>query len=150
MSMQLGLELSRLTAGLDRLYREVPLNAIWEGSGNVICLDMLRSLTRDESAVDVLRAEQMAAAGADRRYDAALKRLEGELPEMIRNEGQARRLTERLALVLQGSLLLRFAPPAVADAFIATRLGEGWSGQFGDLPPAADAAALARRAVPAI
>ncbi len=80
----------------------------------------------------------------------ALKRLEGELPEMIRNEGQARRLTERLALVLQGSLLLRFAPPAVADAFIATRLGEGWSGQFGDLPPAADAAALARRAVPAI
>lgn len=131
-----------------RLYREAPLNAIWEGSGNVICLDLLRSLAREAGAVDVLRAELMAAAGADRRYDAALNRLESELPAMIRNEGQARRLAERLALLLQGSLLLRFAPAAVADAFIATRLGDGWSGQFGDLPPAVDAAALARRAVP--
>jgi putative acyl-CoA dehydrogenase len=68
----------------------------------------------------------------------------------MRNEGQARRLTEKLALMLQGSLLLRFAPGAVADAFIATRLDGGWSGQFGDLPPAIDAAALARRAVPAV
>ncbi|CAM5217766.1 Putative acyl-CoA dehydrogenase OS=Bosea thiooxidans OX=53254 GN=ARD30_05130 PE=3 SV=1 [Bosea thiooxidans] len=133
-----------------RLYREAPLNAIWEGSGNVICLDVLRSLAREAGAVDVLRAELMAAAGGDRRYDAALKRLEDELPEMMRNEGQARRLTEWLALMLQASLLLRFAPPAVADAFIVTRLGDGWSGQFGDLPPAVDAAALARRAVPAV
>ena len=133
-----------------RLYREAPLNAIWEGSGNVICLDLLRSLGREAGSVDVLRAELIAAAGADRRYDAALKRLEAELPAMIRNEGQARRLTEGLALALQASLLLRFAPPAVADAFIATRLGAGWSGQFGDLPPAIDAAALARRAVPAV
>jgi putative acyl-CoA dehydrogenase len=76
--------------------------------------------------------------------------LESELPELIRNEGQARRLTEKLALMLQGSLLLRYAPAAVADAFIVTRLGDGWSGQFGDLPPAVDAAALARRAVPVI
>ncbi|WP_089174623.1 acyl-CoA dehydrogenase family protein [Bosea sp. AS-1] len=133
-----------------RLYREAPLNAIWEGSGNVICLDVLRSLAREEGAVDVLRAELTAAAGADRRYDAALKRLEGELPEMIRSEGQARRLTERLALALQASLLLRFAPAPVADAFIATRSGDGWSGQFGDLPTNIDAAALARRAVPAV
>ena len=133
-----------------RLYREAPLNGIWEGSGNVICLDVLRSLAREQGAVDVLRAELMAAAGADRRYDQALKRLEGELPEMMRNEGQARLLTERLALMLQGSLLLRFAPATVADAFIATRLGGGWLGQFGDLPPAVDAAALARRAMPAV
>lgn len=133
-----------------RLYREAPLNAIWEGSGNVICLDLLRSLAREEGAVDVLRAELMAAAGADRRYNAALKRLEGELPELMRNEGQARRLTEKLALLLQASLLLRFAPAEVADAFIATRLGDGWSGQFGDLPSAVDAGALARRAVPIV
>ncbi len=92
----------------------------------------------------------MAAAGADRRYDAALRRLEGALPELTRNEGQARRLTEQLALALQGSLLLRFAPGTVADAFIITRLGDGWSGQFGDLPPAVDAGALARRAVPVV
>ena len=98
----------------------------------------------------MLRGELMAAAGADRRYDAALKRLEAELPELMRNEGQARRLTERLALMLQGSLLLRFAPAFVADAFIVTRLGDGWSGQFGDLPLSVDAVALARRAVPAV
>ncbi len=133
-----------------RHYREAPLNSVWEGSGNVICLDVLRSLEREPGSLHALLDELRKAAGADRRYDAQLSALESDLPELIRHEGQARRLTERLALMLQGALLLRHAPHAVADAFIATRLGGRWSGHFGDLPPGVDAAALARRAVPEI
>lgn len=131
-----------------RLYREAPLNSIWEGSGNVICLDVLRSLAREPGTIAALRDEMHAAAGADRRYDAQLRALETEFIDLARQEGQARRLVERLALLLQASLLLRHAPHAVADAFIASRLDGGWSGHFGDLPLSVDAAALARRAVP--
>jgi putative acyl-CoA dehydrogenase len=131
-----------------RLYREAPLNSIWEGSGNVICLDVLRSLAREPGSLDALREELRAARGADRRYDAQLAGLDGELGDLGGQEGQARRLVERLALMLQASLLLRHAPHAVADAFVASRLEGGWSGQFGALPASVDAAALARRAVP--
>lgn len=131
-----------------RLYREAPLNSIWEGSGNVICLDVLRSLAREPDSLDALRDEMRAASGADRRYDAQLAALEDELGDLSRNEGQARGLVERLALLLQASLLLRHAPVDVADAFIASRLEGGWSGHFGALPLAVDAATLARRAVP--
>jgi putative acyl-CoA dehydrogenase len=76
--------------------------------------------------------------------------LENELVGLRKHEGQARRMVERLALLLSASLLLRYAPPAIADAFIATRLAGGWSGHFGDLAPSIDAAAIARRAVPEI
>ncbi len=131
-----------------RLYREAPLNSIWEGSGNVICLDVLRSLEREPGSLPALLDEMREAEGEDARYDAALAGIEGELAEMARSEGQARRLVERLALMLQASLLLRHAPNAVAEAFIATRLEGGWAGHFGDLPAWVDAAALARRAVP--
>ncbi|WP_332683518.1 acyl-CoA dehydrogenase family protein [Bosea sp. (in: a-proteobacteria)] len=133
-----------------RHYREAPLNSVWEGSGNVICLDVLRSLEREPGSLHALLDELRKASGADRHYDAQLAALESDLPELIRHEGQARRLTERLALMLQGALLLRHAPHAVADAFIATRLGGRWSGHFGDLPAGVDAAALARRAVPEV
>jgi putative acyl-CoA dehydrogenase len=131
-----------------RLFREAPLNGIWEGTGNVICLDVLRSMTRDPGCIPALIEELREARGADRRYDAALQALETELVDLARHEGQARRLVERLALTMSGSLLLRHAPPAVADAFIATRLSGGFAGHFGDLPLGAEAGAIARRAVP--
>ena len=133
-----------------RHYREAPLNSVWEGSGNVICLDVLRSLEREPGSLAALRDELRLASGADRDYDAELQALDAELPELVRNEGQARRLTERLALMLQASLLLRYAPAPVAGAFVATRLRGRWSGHFGDLPPGVNAAALARRAVPVV
>ncbi len=135
---------------LARHYREAPLNSVWEGSGNVICLDVLRSLEREPGALDALLSELRQARGADRRYDAALVALEAALPELTRREGQARRLVERLALMLQACLLLRHASTVVADAFVASRLEGGWSGHFGDLPASVDVAALARRAVPVI
>jgi putative acyl-CoA dehydrogenase len=131
-----------------RHYREAPLNSVWEGSGNVICLDVLRSLEREPGSLQALLKELREVSGADRRYDMQVAALEAELPDLIRHEGQARRLTERLALMLQGALLIRHAPHAVADAFVATRLGGRWSGHFGDLPSGLDAAALARRALP--
>ena len=131
-----------------RLYREAPLNGIWEGTGNVICLDVLRSMTREPDCIPALLDELREARGADRRYDAALDRFEAELPELGRREGQARRIVERSALLMSAGLLIRHAPHAVADAFVASRLEGGWSGHFGDLPTGLDAPALARRAVP--
>ena len=131
-----------------RLYRDAPLNGIWEGTGNVICLDVLRSMTREPSCIPSLFDELRAARGADRNYDACVDALEGELAGLRKHEGQARRIVERLALLMSASLLLRYAEPTVADAFVATRLGGGWCGHFGDLAPNIDAAAIARRAVP--
>ncbi len=106
---------------LPLIYREAPLNSIWEGSGNVICLDILRTLAREPLAGDVLRAELAAAAGVDRRYDAALRdvaeRWLGGAPE-----AEARWFAERMAVLLEASILIRHAPEAVADAFVATRV----------------------------
>lgn len=131
-----------------RLYREAPLNGIWEGTGNVICIDVLRSMTREPGCVPALLDELRAAKGADRTYDAFVEAIETEITDLARHEGQARRLVERLALALSASLLIRHAPQAVAQAFVTSRLSAGWSGHFGDLPLGIDTAALARRAVP--
>jgi putative acyl-CoA dehydrogenase len=133
-----------------RLYREAPLNGIWEGTGNVICLDVLRAMTREPGCMPALFAELRAARGADRNFDVCVDALENELADLRKHEGQARRIVERLALLMSASLLLRYAAPAVADAFIATRIAGGWAGHFGDLPPGIDAAPLARRAVPSV
>jgi len=130
---------------LPRLYREAPVNAIWEGSGNVIALDVLRAMAREPEALDALLGELRLAGGADRRFDAWLARLEAELADRDGAEGRARRLVECLALALQASLLLRGAPAAVADAFCAGRLGEGGLA-FGTLPPGADLHAILERA----
>ncbi len=132
-----------------RLYREAPLNGIWEGSGNVIVLDVLRSMMREPDSVPALLAEIRAGKGQDRRLDAAIDTLADDLRDLARHEGQARRLVERLAVVLSASLLVRHAPDAVADAFIASRLEGGWSGAFGTLPRSVDAATIARMAPPA-
>ena len=129
---------------LPRLYRESPLNSIWEGSGNVNALDVLRALAREPEAVAAFVDEVELAAGADRRLDAAVVRLKDELGDAEELEPRARRLVERLALALQGSLLVRHGDPAVADAFCASRLGDGGS-VYGTLPPGLDLRAIVAR-----
>ncbi|MER5374390.1 acyl-CoA dehydrogenase family protein [Streptomyces sp. NPDC002553] len=119
-------------SGMPRHYREAPLLSIWEGSGNVNALDVLRALTREPATADVLFDELASARGADARLDAAVDALRVRLSDGT--EGGARRLVERMALALQASLLVRYAPPAIADAFCATRLGGDWGHAFGTLP----------------
>jgi putative acyl-CoA dehydrogenase len=134
---------------MPRLYREMPVNSIWEGSGNVMCLDVLRALTRTPEAGDALRAELAAAKGGDPRLDrfvASLETLLAARPE----EGAARRLAEMLVLALQGALLVRSAPHAVADAFCASRLEGERDGAFGTLPAGLDHRAIIERAAPAL
>jgi putative acyl-CoA dehydrogenase len=133
-----------------RLYREAPLNSIWEGSGNVNALDVLRALGREPAAWEAFRAEVMAARGADRRLDAAFDDLESAVADGSDIEVRARRLVEQMALVLQGSLLVRHAPPAVADAFCASRLGGDWGYAFGTLPASVDTRAIVERATPKV
>jgi putative acyl-CoA dehydrogenase len=135
-------------SGMPRLLRESPLNSIWEGSGNVQALDLLRALGREPEALNAYLSEVGRAAGGDHRLDAAIKGLLTELADLDGIEGRARRLVERMALVLQGSLLVRYAPAAVADAFCASRLGGDWGGAFGTLPHALDLAAVVERARP--
>ncbi|MFG2372151.1 acyl-CoA dehydrogenase family protein [Streptomyces sp. NPDC048504] len=133
-------------SGMPRHYREAPLLSIWEGSGNVNALDVLRALTRDPGTAEALFAELALAQGADARLDAAVSRLENGLSEAT--ETGARRLVEQMALTLQASLLVRHAPAAVADAFCATRLGGDWGHAFGTLPDAADLDTILARALP--
>ncbi|MFD6415496.1 acyl-CoA dehydrogenase family protein [Streptomyces sp. NPDC060194] len=132
-------------SGMPRLYRDAPLNGIWEGSGNVNALDMLRALAREPHSLQAFRAEVDAAAGADRRLDAAWRELQGELVLTEDAPLRARRVIERAALVLQGSLLVRHAPAAVADAFCASRLAGDRGLAFGTLPPGTDFAGLLER-----
>jgi putative acyl-CoA dehydrogenase len=106
---------------LPLLYREAPLNGIWEGSGNVICLDILRTLARDPEAAPALAAELDAGKGASRAYDTALALHRTRWPGLP-DEAEARWFAERTALLLAASVLLRQSPPAVAEAFVATRL----------------------------
>ncbi|MFJ6560176.1 acyl-CoA dehydrogenase family protein [Streptomyces sp. NPDC091412] len=136
-------------SGMPRLVRESPLNSIWEGAGNVQALDVLRALTREPQALDAYLREVGLARGADHRLDAAIKQLLTELADLEGAEARARRLTERLALVLQGALLVRYAPPDVADAFCASRLGGEWGAAFGALPHTLNLAAVVERARPA-
>lgn len=135
-------------SGMPRLLRESPLNSIWEGSGNVQALDVLRALQREPEALNAFLRELGAARGADHRLDAAVKDLLTELADLEGIEGRARRLVERMALVLQGSLLVRWSTPEVADAFCASRLGGDWGTAFGTLPDSLDLASVVDRARP--
>ncbi|MEV7383313.1 acyl-CoA dehydrogenase family protein [Streptomyces lydicus] len=138
-------------SGMPRLYREAPLLSIWEGSGNVAALDVLRALEREPAALDAFFAEVESAAGADRRLDAAvagLRKALGSLANPERAQLMARSLAERMALVLQASLLVRHSHPAVADAFCASRLDGEWGNAFGTLPPGVDLTAVLERARP--
>lgn len=135
-------------SGMPRLLRESPLNSIWEGSGNVQALDVLRALQREPEALNAFLQEVGKARGADHRLDGAIKDLLTELADLTGIEARARRLVERLALVLQGSLLVRWAPSEVADAFCASRLGGDWGTAFGTLPHTLDLASVVDRARP--
>src|SRR5580693_10767727 len=131
-----------------RLYREAPINGIWEGTGNVVCLDVLRSIQKFPSCVPALLDELRAATGSDARYDAFINELERDIVDILRTESTARRIVEQIALALSASLLIRHAPHDIADAFIASRLAGPWSGHFGTLPRGANTQAIARRAAP--
>ncbi|MFB6711975.1 MULTISPECIES: acyl-CoA dehydrogenase family protein [unclassified Streptomyces] len=135
-------------SGMPRLLREAPLNSIWEGSGNVQALDVLRALQREPSALNAFLQEVGRARGADHRLDGAIKDMLTELADLNGIEARARRLVERMALVLQGSLLVRWAPPEVADAFCASRLGGDRGAAFGTLPHSLDLASVVERARP--
>jgi putative acyl-CoA dehydrogenase len=125
---------------MPRLLRDAPLNGIWEGSGNVIALDVLRALAREPGGLEAFRAECELARGADARLDAWLDR------PLEFDAWSARRSVEQLALAFQASLLVRHAPPSVADAFCAARLADGGRA-FGTLPAGVDGAAIVARAL---
>ena len=133
-------------SGMPRIYREAPLNSIWEGSGNVNSLDVLRAIVRAPQSLEAVAAEIDAAAGADSRLDAAITRWRSGLGSA--DEYSSRRLAESTAMLLQGALLVRYGHPAVADAFCASRLAGDWGVSFGTLPAGADVAAIVERARP--
>jgi putative acyl-CoA dehydrogenase len=135
-------------SGMPRLYREMPLSSIWEGSGNVMALDVLRALSRSPEVLSAFLDEVDAAAGGDPRLDAFSAALRDEFTDLEAIELRARRVVERMALALQGSLLVRHAPAAVADAFCAGRLAGDSGLQYGTLPPAADVQAILERHTP--
>ncbi|WP_109809506.1 acyl-CoA dehydrogenase family protein [Sphingosinithalassobacter portus] len=132
-------------APLARYYREAPLNAIWEGSGNVIALDILRTLAKEPEAGQALFAELATARGSDARFDGEVAALQDRLAKGLPSESEARFIAERLALLLQASLLIRHAPAAVSDAFIATRIAGEGGRSFGILPPSSDIATILSR-----
>ena len=117
-----------------RLYREAPLNGIWEGSGNIIALDVLRAAAKTPQSVSALLDEIRIAKGGDKRLDKAVSSLEAELRKPEEHEARARRIVERMAVALQASLLIRHSPRAVADAFCATRLEGDGGVAYGSLP----------------
>ncbi|MDA8370374.1 MAG: acyl-CoA dehydrogenase family protein [Nocardiopsaceae bacterium] len=132
-------------SGMPRLFRDSPLNSIWEGSGNVAALDVLRAMARQPEGVEAFLAELAPAEGADARFDAAVKRLHAELADLAEIEFRARGLVELMALTLQAALLIRYSPTPVADAFVASRLNGDWGRVFGTLPPTVDTAAIIDR-----
>jgi len=137
-------------SGMPLLYREAPLNSVWEGSGNVNALDVLRALGREPGALDAWITEVGLAAGADKRLDAAIEATLGMLGDLggTQLEANARRLAGGMATVLQAALLVRFAPPEVADIFCASRLS-GHGGTYGMLT-GGDFAAVVTRATPSL
>ncbi len=134
-------------SSMPRLYREAPVNAIWEGSGNVICLDVLRAIAREPESLPALVGELHQARGANAAYDRSLATLESALRDPVEAESRARALTESMALLLQASLLLRHAPSFVSDAFCASRLAGGGL-VFGTLPAGSRCREILERAAP--
>jgi len=130
---------------LARLYREAPVNGIWEGSGNVISLDVLRSLAKEPACVEAFFAEVAEAAAAEPRLARLVDALKVELAEVATLEVRARRVVEEMAVALQAALMARHAAPAAADAFLATRLEGDWGACFGTLPAGVDCGYLLDR-----
>jgi putative acyl-CoA dehydrogenase len=134
-------------SGMPRLLRDSPLNSIWEGSGNVAALDVLRATVKEPEGLPAFIAECELARGGNELLDAHLDRVLAAAAPAV-PQFEARRLVEGLALALQASLLVRNAPPVVADAFCAGRLGGGGRA-FGTLPSSVDAQAIVERALAA-
>jgi len=147
-------------SGMPLLYRDAPLNSIWEGSGNVAALDVLRAVVKEPAGLPAFLAQCELAAGGDRRLDAHLVRVKesttavfgddsmSDAQRLYDSQFQARRVVEDLAVALQASLLVRHAPSAVADAFCATRLAGQGGRVYGTLPTGVDAEAIIERALP--
>jgi len=136
-------------SGMPLLFRESPLNSIWEGSGNVNALDVLRALSREPTALNAWLVEVGAARGEDPRLDRAIESVLEQLADLTDLELRARRLAGQMAACLQGALLVQHAPSAVADAFCATRLGSEYGGTMGTLPRGIDLASIVERTTPA-
>ena len=135
---------------MPRLYREAPLMGIWEGSGNVSALDTLRAMATRPECVDVLFDELSRTAGQDPRLDAHVDALRlglGAENDLATIQYRARKVAEDISLAMQGSLLVRHGHPAVAEAFLATRLGGAWGGAFGTMPTGLDLAPILKRAL---
>src|SRR3954451_5991633 len=135
---------------MPRLYREAPLNSIWEGSGNVNSLDVLRAMVKSPGSIDAFMRELDATAGTEPRLDAYVRELKDELGDLADIEFRARRVVERMALALQGSIVVRHADPAVADAFCATRLAGDRGRALGTLPPGVDCPRIVERHRPQV
>ncbi|MGK5075468.1 isovaleryl-CoA dehydrogenase [Janthinobacterium sp. ZB1P44] len=134
-------------APLARLYRELPVNSIWEGSGNVMCLDVLRAFGKSPAARDALAAELALAGDDDAIFTGYRARLLADLDGSQTDEFGARQLSERIVLAVQAALLLRHAPPFVAQAFLQSRLAQAPGGAYGRLPAGTDCAAILARAL---
>ena len=139
---------------MPRLYREAPLYSIWEGSGNVICLDVLRSLAKEPAALEALIVEMRVGVSNDKRLDAYVSEVESSLRMHARqvaegsgseSQWEARRLSEKAAIALQASLLRRHAPTEIADTFCQTRLHGDYGHTFGTLPKGTAAHAILDR-----
>jgi putative acyl-CoA dehydrogenase len=137
-------------SGMPLLFRESPLNSIWEGSGNVNALDVLRALTREPEALNAWIVEVGKARGEDPRLDRAIESVLESLADTSSMEVGARRLAGAMAACLQGALLVQHAPAAVADAFCATRLGTEYGGTMGTLPRGTDLVAIVERTTPVV
>jgi putative acyl-CoA dehydrogenase len=132
-------------AMLSRLYREAPLSSIWEGSGNVICLDVLRAMGREPESVTTLMGELSLSRGANRHLDEFVVDLEKELSDTMNLETRARRIAEKMALALQASLMVRHSPAFASDAFCASRLKPS-SGVYGTLADSVEFRKIVERA----
>ena len=133
---------------MPRLYREAPVNSVWEGSGNIMCLDVLRAMAKEEATIPAVMEELNEAKGGNKYLDKAIATLADDLADRENAEHRARRITEAIAIALQAALLVRHAPTEISDAFCASRLGERWTGAFGALPQGVDTAAIIKRASP--
>jgi putative acyl-CoA dehydrogenase len=134
-------------SGMPRLYREAPLMGIWEGSGNVSALDTLRAMATRPECVEVLFDELAKSTGQDARLDSHVVKLRTELGDVETIQYRARQVAEDICLALQGALLVRHGHPAVAEAFMTTRLDRQWGGAFGTMPTGLDLAPILERAM---
>lgn len=133
---------------MPRLYREAPVNAIWEGSGNVIVLDVLRAANRSPESLDTFFAELESAQGIEPHLDDAISRAKKAVAEAVDLEFEARRVVETMALAWAGTLMARQGDDAMLDGFSASRLAEAHGGLYGTLPTGVDVAGLVDRATP--